>query len=205
MKSLSLVGLFFLSAVGLIEGDVAPRFLVPDEKFPAMRFENLTDYPQFDFYLMYAHGSGNPYATGYVSRVESGVAFRQFKGKGRIGGAKLLAVSKGASPPDVFEDRGWFHEPPSGCLCSEPLEGSHFGEGYLVSYRVKLDKEKLEVTMQTAEIQPFEATIQWMKSLSCFAVPLAFVGAVAWIGLRMVRRLFARKADASASQASNTR
>ena len=203
MKSLSLVVVVLLVPVGLVRGDIGPG--PRDEKFPAMRFENLADYPDFDFYLTYAHGPGNPYGSPHLSRIRSGETFRQFEGSGRNGGAMLLAVPKGKPPPSVARDRDWFEKVPPGYLRSTLLEGTHLGEGYLVPYRVRIDKDKLEVTMQTPEIQPGEMTVSWLKRLPWIAVPVVLCVALAWLGVRMARRLFPPKGDASPSQASNTR
>src|SRR5262245_64876558 len=37
---------------------------------PRLRFDNLTDYPEHDFYLKYGRSPGNPYAAGYLPKVE---------------------------------------------------------------------------------------------------------------------------------------
>jgi hypothetical protein len=55
-----LVVLLTLIATDAVRADVG--LLPPDERFPAMRFDNLDDYPKYDFYLAYALGPGNPFA-----------------------------------------------------------------------------------------------------------------------------------------------
>lgn len=200
MKLLWLTILLLLVPVGVIRGDVGPPGFVRDERFPAIRFDNLADYPQFDFYLLYTLGPGNPYGSPHRTRVHSGETVRRFEGKGRKGNAMLLAVSHGQQPPPLVSGSDWFESAPPGCLRSASLEGTYLGEEYLVSYRVRIDKDKLEATMQTTEAQPVEMTVSWLKRLPCIAVPLAFCLALAWLGARMARRLFPAKSDGAMSQ-----
>jgi hypothetical protein len=174
-------------------GDVGPAFL-QDASFPALRFDNLADYPQYDFYLLYAHGRGNPYTSPYITPVHSGEVLRQFEGRGRIGGARLAAVPRGQNALYLAtEERVLLGKAPPGCFLSAPLGGVHLGESYLVPYRLHIEDDKLEVTMQSAESQPAETAFLWLKRLPCIAVPVAFCAALGWLGARMARRLFPPK------------
>jgi hypothetical protein len=187
---------FFVLA-GRAYGDVGPAFLSDEGNFPGRRFDNLADYPQFDFYVLYAHGRGNPFASPRLARVQSGQTL-QLEGGGRIGGAQLLAVPHGERPPAVWDNSkdAWSKAPP-GCLQSTYLDGVHLGEGYLVPYHVRIEGDKLEVTAQPTEWQPIGWTKVWLKRLPCIAVPLAFCAALGWLGARLARRLFPPKPASS--------
>lgn len=205
MKSLSLVVMVLLCSVGRVRGDIGP---LRDERFPAMCFENLTEYSDFDFYLLYAHGAGNPSWSPYLSRVRSGETFRKFEGKGRKGGAVLLAVPKGHQAPTIVRGRAWLEQIPPDCRRSTQLDGTYLGEAYLNVYRVRFDKDKLEVTLQTSEMQPSEGTreqnddvsVSWLKRLPWIAASVAFCVAISWLGVWMARRLFAPKSDGAMFQ-----
>lgn len=187
---------FLLVPLGFARGDAAPHFFI-DQHFPAMRFDNLTDYPQFDFYLLYAHGSGNPYASLHCTRIRAGETITQFEGKGRKGGARLLAVPHGRNPPSVANDRIWFEPASPDYLRSDPLDGTHLGEDHLIFYRVEVNKDKLEVKIHKMETQPIKEMVVWSKSLLCLAVPIGFCLASAWLGIRFVRRLFSTQSNAA--------
>ena len=191
--------LLALLVPSVVRGDVGPAFL-RDAYFPALRFDNLADYPQYDFYLLYAHGPGNPYASPYINPVHSGEVLRQFEGRGRIGGARLVAVPQGQNALFIAtSERILNGKAPPGCLLSATLHGIHLGESYLVPYRVHIEDDKLEVSMQPAERQPAETAFLWLKRLPCIAVPLAFCAALGWLGARMARRLFPPKSRSSST------
>jgi hypothetical protein len=181
-----LIVLVFLLPAGAARGDVGPAFL-QDATYPAMRFDNLSDYPDFDFYLKYGHARGNPYA-GHLGTVRSGDPFREFEGTGRKTEVYLLAVPHGRKPPPPRNDHAWFTEVPEGCLQSAPLEGTNQEAGALVSYRVRIQDGKLEVTRQSMEWEPGE----WVLArpiFSCFSIHVAVVCViVVWFGVRFLRR-----------------
>ena len=186
----AMVVLGMLEPIGMVRGDAAPGFLKPDQSFPAIRFDNLADYPDFDFYLLYYHGPGNPFASPHVTRVQSGEAIHHFEGSGRNGGAYLLAAPHGTRPPWLY---GRSDETPLGYLRSAPLDGIGYGPGYLVSFRVKIADDKLEATMQPSEWQPGAWLLSWLKALPCVLVPIVFCVVLGWLGARVARRLFPAK------------
>jgi hypothetical protein len=172
--------------VGRVRGDVGPSFL-KNEHFPALRFDNLADYPDFDFYLKYARGPGNPYGSPYLAQVRSGEVFHQFEGSGRKAQEVfLLAVPRGQHPPSPQRGHEWLMEAPPGCLQSSPLDGTNVEAGYLVRYRVQVQDGRLEVAKQGTDWLLGEWLLQW---LPCFVVPLAACLAAAWLGVRIARRL----------------
>jgi hypothetical protein len=193
------VVLALLVPFDVVRGDVAPRRI--DEKFPAMRFDNLADYPDFDFYLLYYHGQGNPYVSPHLMRVQSGETFRDFEGKRRNGGAYLLAVPHGKPLPPMAGEMDRLGKKPTGYLRSAPLDGVYAGSGYLIPYRVQIEGNKLEVTMQLSEWQPGARPVGMLKSLPCVLVLVAYCVVLGWFGARIARRLFppkpARPADSA--------
>jgi hypothetical protein len=155
-----------------------------------MRFENLGDYPEFDFYLMYGYGSGNPAASPHLFPVRSGEPFRHPETNGRKGSAVLFAVPHGRQPPAVSREHDFFSEKMTpDCLRSSMLEGTSLGKVYLVPYRVRIDEGKLQVTMLSPEIQPVAMTLLWLELLLWIAVPVAFCVALGWLAVRIARRL----------------
>jgi hypothetical protein len=184
-----MLALALVVPVGTVRGDAAPSFLT-EETFPPMRFDNLEDYPEFDFYLKYAHGRGNLVGSPFITQVQSGEAIYHFEGSGRNGGAYLLAVPRGQKPPPLRKDHDWLIEVPAGCFQSAPLKGSFSEDGYLVPYQVKIEDGKLEVMMQPKEWLPGAWSILWLKRLPCILVLLAFCVATGWLVARIARRLF---------------
>jgi hypothetical protein len=162
-----------------------------EETFPALRFDNLADYPQFDFYLKYARGPGSPYASPHLVPVQSGEAVRVTEGSGRTTQFFLLAVPHGEKPPAPRAGPDWLREVPAGCLQSGPLQGIGLGAGYLVPYRVSIADGALDAVMQPAEWLAGEWSLWWLKRLPCVLVPLAFCAALAWLGVRVAVRLLA--------------
>ncbi len=138
----------------------------------------------YDFYLKYAHGRGNPYASPHLSAVRSGEAFRSFEGNGRTTPVVLLAVPHGQKPPPLETNPSWLEKAPEGCLQSAHLEGIDEGAGALVPYRVRIQDGKLEVTRQPTEWEPG----QWVLQRPITSVFLAAVCVlVVWFGVRLAR------------------
>jgi hypothetical protein len=189
----AMVVLALLVSAGMVRGDVGPSFLKPDESFPAMRFDNLADYPDFDFYLLYFHGPGNPFASPHVTRVQSGEAIHHFEGSGRNGGAYLLAVPRGKPLPPMDRETETLDKKPTGYLRSARLDGTFAGSGYLIPYRIKIAEDNLEVAMQPSEWQPGAWSLSWLKALPCVLVPIVFCVVLGWLGARVARRLFPAK------------
>ena len=189
---LGILALFTLS--GPVHSDVLPNFLREDRSLPAMLFENLADYPAFDFYLKYAVGRGNPYASPHLIPVRPGETLRRLEGRGRIGEVYLLAAPHGQPSPPVPDASTW-SKIPEGCLQSAPLEGVYGGEDAVVTYRVRMEDDKLEVTMQP----PLPWARSSLQRLPWIAVSLALCAALAWLGVRLARRLFPPKSASSRS------
>src|SRR5262245_43048696 len=71
---------------------------------PQFRFENLSDYPDHDFYLKYGHSSGNPFSAPFVTPVTAGSP-TQVKGEGkRLTPVVLIAVPHGGPVPSTQMD-----------------------------------------------------------------------------------------------------
>lgn len=185
---LTVVILALLMTAGIVRGDAAPAFLKSsDERFPEMRFDNLADYPEYDFYLLYYHSRGNP--SPHVMRIQSGEVIRHFEGNGRNGGAYLLAVAQGKSLPPRVEHYG----KPEGYLRSAPLDGAHRNPDTLFTYRVQIIDGQLIVVMQSSEAQWGARLLRWLEALPCVLVPLALCVLAGWLGVRVARRVFPPK------------
>jgi|SRR5579871_2250079 len=181
-----LVILAIFGSTGIVHGDAGFPSLI-DEGSVTLRFENLADYPAYDFYLKYGEGPGNPYADLHQIRIVPGEVIRPFKGTGRRTSVYLLAVPQGQKPP--APTGGNLSAAPDGCLQSGPLDGTYFGSGYLVPYRVRIADGKLDVTMQPREWLAGEWSLWWLKFLPCFVVPLAFCAALLGMVILIARRL----------------
>jgi hypothetical protein len=120
-----------------------------------VRFENLEDYPRYDFYLKYGLGTGNPSGFFHLTRVHP-ATLTLLEGNGsRMTEVYLLAAPRGqsVSPPQGQMDNKWLTEAPSGALRSTPLPthspGTTLSEGlngYSLDYRVHIEGDHLEVT-----------------------------------------------------------
>lgn len=189
MKSLPLTVLAFAVLTGSVRGDAGPAFLKNlDTRGASVRFDNLKDYPAFDFYLEYQQrGDGAP--RSHMVRVRSAEVI---KVEGLWGEMYLLAVPHAQAA--ALLSKGISVSPSNtNSLRSEALEGTHSGAGYLVPYRVRIENDKLDVAMQSAEWLPGEWAVGWFKRLLCFAVPIAFCVALGWFGVRIAQRLFPAK------------
>src|SRR6266702_565143 len=99
-NALSLVTvLTLLLAATLARADVG---LFPQRNVnPLLRFENLDDYPDYNFYLKYGHARGNPGASFYLAKV-SGANQVRLEGEGeRFTSVYLIAVPKADPQPTV--------------------------------------------------------------------------------------------------------
>lgn len=171
-----------------------------------VRFENLADYPAYDFYLKYGLGRGNPYVSLHLTRAESG-AERRLEGEGNwMTEVYLLAVPHGQQPPPAppvgtEKGREWLEEVPSGALQSDPLPGKTPGSRLSggkarkpVSYRVRIDGGRLQVDCtdeQTIEgNNPAGADSWWAVPAGLVACAVLAVGGLVWLSRarRTVRR-----------------
>src|SRR5262249_53038095 len=101
------VVLVYFALVSSVRGDLGPPIII---KFPTMRFDNLADYPDFDFFLKYGFGNGNPYASPHLIPIRSGEAFRLEGGPRRRTEIVLLAVPRGRQPPSLKDGPDWLTE-----------------------------------------------------------------------------------------------
>lgn len=109
--------------------------------------ENLDEYPDFDFYLKYGIGRGNPSASARSTKIESRV-LTKLEGSGtRFTGAFLAAVPHGTPKPERSTDsnaqRGragddWLGGAPVGGLQSRLLI-SHNDNNCELTFRVKIE------------------------------------------------------------------
>src|SRR5204862_3053250 len=114
-KVLFLLVLLLLPA-GRAQADMGFSFL--SNTNPQFRFENLSDYPDHDFYLKYGHSRGNPFAATFVTPVIVGTPTR-LEGEGnRFTSVLLIAVPHSAPAPSSHLDSDWVIEAEPGTLQS---------------------------------------------------------------------------------------
>ncbi len=175
-------GLFADMGFGL-QSDVTPRF----------RFENLTDYPEYDFYLKYGHAA-NPQAVGYLTKIPPGVSFSLEGSGSRMTDVTLVALPAGLSPPakadhtytDVKDLLSFVPKSEGRVLETGPLG---WEDARVVVYRVGIADKQLSATRVKTE---HEWGVWSLGDLCC--VVLAGVAAsVAFVVFGLWRVLRGRK------------
>jgi hypothetical protein len=115
---------------------------------PQFRFENLSDYPDHDFYLKYGHSSGNPQSAKFVTPVAAGTPIR-LEGEGiRLTTVVLIAVRQGAPAPSTKMESDWLVHAEPGTLQSEPL---NWDVGGTAVYRVAIENGRLQAISRGTE------------------------------------------------------
>jgi hypothetical protein len=114
---------------------------------PKFAFENLADFPRYDFYLKYGRGGSTPWNQLFVTKVNAGPA-TSLEGKGqRFTEMILIAVPRGEAPPGLPVEKkdaqAWLHDAAPGILqCG--LEWHAHEEAN--RYRIRIDAERLQAT-----------------------------------------------------------
>jgi hypothetical protein len=125
-----------------------------------LSFENLQEYPEYDFYLKYGLGKGNPVGALHLTPVAPNVLTR-LEGNGwRITSVYLCAVRRGQqrpNPPEGFEEgRKWLSTCPESGLQSDALPdgvgdrkvGAQ-SDGCEIVYQVRVEGNHLQTTVVT--------------------------------------------------------
>lgn len=183
MGNTHLLGLIRLSAVIVAlqplyaRGDALPG-LPQGELIIHICFENLDDYPNYDFYLRYGRSSRNPYADrSTLTRLSSGIP-AYLRGEGaRISDVYLLVVPSGQEPihSKAGTDLG------VGMMQSRPLEGLEPGSGitgqcngYCLSYRVRIQDDTVHVVKVSSELIPMDWVVGHLCSIIAAVVISGF-------------------------------
>lgn len=158
-------------------------------------FENVTDYPNYDFYVKH-EADGRPHWGGLLDKVEPGKVIR-LTGRRDLGHVFLIAVPRGQvieAPKEHKE--GWLHNAPAGGLQSQPLKGDDAGfslnvySGYDVAYRVRIEDNRLEVDWVKSSLSS-ETILGWIMlfvcGLACLSIPATII-AVPILVARWTRR-----------------
>ena len=168
-----------VTIVGQLYADVAS--ILPRTNIDIrVRFENLDEYPNFDFYLKYELG----YAM-YLTKVESNKMIR-LEGVGtRVSDVYLMAIPRGqvADPHKhrEYPDKdNWLRTPQKGALQSPGFP--EVFNGHEIDYRVQIEDNQLYVIWVKSRTPwfPHEATDQLALlcvgfSLSAFFIAAGFV------------------------------
>jgi hypothetical protein len=162
-------------------------------------FENLDDYPEYDFYLKYGRSAHAPLRHLYLTRVSSG-EFVHLEGQGlHLTPVYLLAMPRGQQPslPDKHCRHGrrggehWLKFAPDGGLQSTPLIGPDPAsplvvgvEGSRVVYRVTIENGQLEATRVSVELQGQDQLMRLVAVGVGVGVSLGFASLLLW---RLIR------------------
>jgi hypothetical protein len=156
------------------------------------RFDNLMDYPGYDFYLAYV--VGYPSGNLHLTRVESGIPI-SLQGPGRGLSANLLAVPSGQVlppppaesfrniPPGEADMDSWSGKLPPGTLRSERLweiKPEYTYHPSIQPYQVHIEGDRLQVTALTP--------IHWAIYISLavgVGLCLTFTALGLWLGRMM--------------------
>jgi hypothetical protein len=152
-QSLAFAVVVLLNLPSVLFADMGPSFNVT----PRFRFENLSDYPEYDFYLLYGHGGGNPYGSSFLTKVPRGVSF-PLEGTGsKMTEVTLVALPSGRIPPPAKtgQDRtnvkdllSLLLKSDNKVLVSGRLE---WDDGRVMVYRVGIADKQLGATLVKTE------------------------------------------------------
>jgi hypothetical protein len=189
------LGLSILGMPAVVRADMAAPFWYGERQSdPRVRFENLSDYPDLDFYLIYQRGSGNPHAAKpQVVKATSEVPTPMSGTGRRIGTVLLLSLPRGESTPILPEGRDW--EPktwmealPSGASCSTnikvwdlvELPWWDLSDHYLTTFRIRIEGPRIY-----AEERSHEPKLSYIRTI---ILGLAFSLIFITVGFLIARR-----------------
>ena len=155
------------------------------------RFDNLEDYPEFDFYLI-GRSPPSSYPTQVV-KVSSGVPTRLFPGRYGLE-VRLLALPRGQPVPKFssfwsHEEHKWAEVGPPGARYSPQLRATpqagwttsfDLTDHYLMPYRVTVRELEIQV-----EALPAEWRLDYLRTMILgLSLSLVFVAIGLWIARR---------------------
>lgn len=152
-----------------------------------VQFNNIDEYPDYDFYLKYRHRDKGP----KLDKVESGKEMVLAPGY-VFGEVFLIAVPRGqalVAPKEGTQE--WLLDAPDGGLQSNRLEGKEgapLKTGYAVAYRVQVKDGRLHIHCVDTHLDLGSAAAPYL----CVAMPIAFLLspiAIAVFAIYMARRL----------------
>jgi hypothetical protein len=157
-----------------------------------LRFDNLDDYPDYDFYLKYGIAQGNPYAGLRLMKLTAASTLTKLEGEGRrLTLVYLMAVPRGravAPPPPLSQDVSWLNAAPEGAIQSELRWKDDYQldnhNGCSAFYRISLDGKQLTATWVGGEEPPATSPWRWAAFAGiALSVIIAVIGLV-WIKRR---------------------
>ena len=170
-------------------------------------FKNLDKYPDYDFYLKYGHGRGDPTGRVFLTRVQS-ETYTRLEGSGnRHSDIFLIAVPRGQAValPEKGPNREWLRAPPEGgrqssALKGDPAGGGSLGNGYDITYQVRLEGDHLEVEWVESNLNAWWSNARLIAILiaaACVLIPIAIVVFVVLLIVRLSRRPPSPSSDAT--------
>ncbi len=171
-----------------VRGDMAPRIFPEGNLDIHVMFENLGDYPEYDFYLKYGLGPGRPPALQYYLTPMVAATPIRLEGRGSSMTAVFLcAVPRGKRLPDPPDWRDtktdWLRSPPEDGLQSEALPtGMENGmvsaheDGHQIVYRISIEGKRLR-TILVADTVPGRSA--WLAGIG-LSVTLA-IPVIVWL------------------------
>jgi hypothetical protein len=187
MRSLSTCVLLIaalLSSVSAVRADMGPSFPGNSDIILEVRFDNLGDYPDYDFYLSCPHGWGNPNSLTKLTAGESS----QLKSDNRHSSPiYLVVVPSGKVPPrQVTDDSDRVRKTIPGSLQSSSLGIGDSADGYTCLFHVTIEGDTLIVSPVSRKLAP----TLWLRSnIGCVFFGLALSAVGIWLGLRLARKL----------------
>ncbi len=141
-------------------------------------FENLDQYPAYDFYLKYARSTGDPAKAAQWLKLESGMMTPLQGLGGNVTSVFLVALPRGTAPPPLpKEDReAWLRNAPAGGLQSEPIRAHN---GLDMTFRAHIDGATLSAE-HVDSVNPLERTLMLIGG-SCLTVFILFIVAIVFL------------------------
>ena len=162
-------------------------------------FKKLDEYPNYDFYLKYERSfPGQKNGKPNLDKVSPEMPIRLGGRRSGLSAVFLVAVPRGQAPfvPEKH-DPDWLRNAPADGLQSPALKGDADGatleaySGYDITYRVRLEGNRLEVDWVEANLNSWWSTARLIAILigaACVLIPIAIVVVIVLVIVRLTRR-----------------
>ena len=207
MACIRLIGLIVASSAVFAGHACADAGLPPPQLDVNFLFKNLDQYPNYDFYVKYQRGfPGQKEGRPNLDKVTPGTPIHLGGRRNGLSAVFLIAVPRGQAvlaPPKHEPD--WLRNAPADGLQSQALKGDGDGaslneySGYDITYRVRIDGDKLEVDWVESNLNSWWSTARLIAILigaACVLIPIAIVVSIILVIVRLNRRPPATASDA---------